>query len=152
MDYEVRVPFPQADDFEKVVKIINIEEEQKIKDTKYMSVYLEGVSERQVGYYVNAAIYLGLLTKNKDFSDLGKGIREKNSFLQTASLIQVLLSDRIIGTAFVLRRLMNKSIDRNDVAEMIQKEYPDYCEDIYIRRAQTVLSWTSWIDNQVKEE
>lgn len=148
MDYEVRVPFPQADDFEKVVKIVNIEEEEKVKDTNYMSVYLEDISDRQVSYYVNAAIYLGLLSKKKEFTELGKEIRNQNSVLQTASLIQVLLKDRVIGTAYILSHLMKKGINRDDVAELIQKEYPDYCDEIYKRRAQTVMSWAAWIEEQ----
>jgi len=148
MDYEVRVPFPQADDFEKVVKIVNIEEEEKVKDTNYMSVYLEDISDRQVSYYVNAAIYLGLLSKKKEFTELGKEIRNQNSVLQTASLIRVLLKDRVIGTAYILSHLMKKGINRDDVAELIQKEYPDYCDEIYKRRAQTVMSWAAWIEEQ----
>ncbi len=36
-------------------------------------------------------------------------------------------------------------MDKTDTAEIIEQETPGYTEVIYLRRAQTVLSWMGWI-------
>lgn len=146
------VPFPQADDFEKVVKIINIESEERLGSNDYVGMYLDNITSRQVSYYVNAAIYLGLLTKDKKFTELGRAIREKNELLQKAELMHVLLADDVIGRVYVLEKILPGKIDRQDVEDLIREKNPNYCDAIYGRRAQTVLSWTAWINKNCKDD
>ena len=36
-------------------------------------------------------------------------------------------------------------MDKSDIDEIIEQENPGYTDVIYLRRAQTVLSWMEWI-------
>jgi hypothetical protein len=37
------------------------------------------------------------------------------------------------------------------VADIIKRHYPDYSDAIYLRRAQTVVSWIDWIINKLNK-
>ena len=55
------IPFPQADDFEKIITILNLSNESLLKNSDSLSSILGGISIRQVSYYLSAAMYLGLI-------------------------------------------------------------------------------------------
>lgn len=40
MEEKNKIPFPQANDFNKIVKIIEIENEELLNDNKYLEKYL----------------------------------------------------------------------------------------------------------------
>ena len=142
-----RVPFPQANDFEKIVCLTNINNELCLKDFEFMSAFLGGITERQVSYYLSAAMYLGIINRDKKFTGLGNHLRTLNKFAQIIELIHILLSDSIIGSAYITQKVLEMRMETEDIAELIKKYYPDYTEPIYRRRAQTVQSWLTWIDS-----
>ncbi len=148
MDIDKNIPFPQADDFEKVVALTNIEDESMLADKTYVSELLGGISERQVAYYTNAAKYLGIIDNNKTFTEVGKRIRNLNQYLQRVEFIRLLMSDKVVGRAFISEKLMDIELEFDDIKALIYEEYPNYSEDIYIRRGRTVVKWIEWINNQ----
>lgn len=75
------IPFPQADDFEKVISLINIPDESKLSDKKYISFVLENVTDRQVMYYLSAAI-----SQSNNMAISGTLINSKNFVLTTEPL------------------------------------------------------------------
>ena len=77
-------PFPQADDFEKVVKILNVDDAEKLKNTSYISMLIGDLTSRQVSYYLAACKYLGLIDDKRCFTNEGKRIRKLVGVEQTA--------------------------------------------------------------------
>ena len=143
-----RPPFPQANDLEKVIQIINVPNEDTILNDEALGVYLDGITSRQARYYIAAAKYLGILDANKCFTESGKKLRGMNTYLQKIELIRTVLSDPVFGTVFVSEKVLGMTFSREDIAEIIEKDHPDYCDAIYLRRAQTVKSWINWINEQ----
>lgn len=147
------IPFPQADDFDKVIDIVAL----LIESPKTKNDLAENYDfdPRQSDYYLNAARYLGLV-EITDHSTYGpsalaidiysKSAQEKTAFLM-AILIKVPAVDKL-----------NKAWATDDKKPSIDKaieilgNLPDTSElaDSTIRRrAQTVMSWTSWLRTQL---
>lgn len=147
MDEIKNVPFPQADDFEKVISLLNIPDESKLDDKKYLSFVLENISERQVTYYLSACMYLNLVTKDKTFSPLGKSIRELSQTRQRIELIRLLISDKVFGTVFITEKVYGVKLEKEEIIEIIKSEFPSYSDELYDRRYQTVKKWLNWIDS-----
>ena len=55
MEQEKRkIPFPQANDFNKIYLLLNIEDERKLKDKNFLMNYVNLGTERQIAYYLSA--------------------------------------------------------------------------------------------------
>jgi len=150
MNNEFGAPFPQANDFEKVMMVINVESAEKLKDYKYMSVYLEDISERQVDYYITACTYLGLITKNKEFSELGKKLREKVGIEQMAEVSRIIVSDEVFGYIYFQQKFLGTELEREEIIEIMKERVSFNSDAMYERRASTIISWLRWI--REKEE
>lgn len=147
------IPFPQADDFEKIITILNISNESLLSDFDSMSSILGGITTRQVSYYLSAAMYLGIITgigNNKMFTDDGNRLRACNSSLQKAELISIILNDPVFRKIYVYQMMYGER-EISDVEELIKEYHPECTEQVCHRRAQTVLSWVKWIIDEIKD-
>ncbi len=145
---EFDAPFPQANNFDKVLMVINVEDPEKLKDYGYMTIYLEDVSERQVDYYISACTYLGLITQNKEFTELGKRIRSKVGVEQAAEISRVIVSDEVFGDIYFQQKFLGTELERGDVIEIMKENVSFNSEAMYERRASTIISWLRWIKTQ----
>ena len=142
-------PFPQANDFQKVISIINIDDDEKLKDYGYMCIYLGEISPRQVDYYISACIYIGLLDEHKAFTELGQRLHQMGTTDKMAELARYIISDEIFGTVYFRQKLLGFDLETEDVVD-IMKEYIVFeSEAMYKRRASTVLSWVRWLYKNV---
>lgn len=141
------VPFPQADDFEKIVTIVNISDSNALNDSVKLSQTLGGITDRQVAYYLSAATFLGLIESDKGqkkFAQKCLEIRNMNSYLQTAELISLILQNPVFSKVYSYTIVIGIQ-EVEDIKEVIKEYYPQYSDAIYERRAQTVSSWINWI-------
>lgn len=146
-----KVPFPQADVFEKIISILNIDDESLLKDKIYVSKLLGGIHERQVAYYISASIYLGLLTNEKKFTETANKLREKSSIRQSADLATLIISNKVFGEVYFLQKIYGEKFDVDDVVDIMKENDIVFDSDVmYKRRARTVIGWIQWIDNLVK--
>ena len=145
------IPFPQADDFEKVISLINVTDESKLSDKKYISFVLENVTDRQVMYYLSAAMYLGLISKDKHFTELGCYVRNLSPTKQRIELIRLLMSDNVFGTVYITEKVYGIKLEKEEVIDIIKSEYPQYSDELYERRYQTVKKWLLWIEKNFSE-
>ena len=145
------VPFPQADDFEKVILIVNITDEELLRDTAFMKKYLKGITGRQVSYFLSAAMYLNLINKDKKFTNLGMRIRSiSNHKMQIIELLNVLMNDDIIRYAFLYEKIQHVPLKNDYIAKMILNKYPNYSTQTCRRRGQTVRGWVEWMKKQLR--
>lgn len=147
------VPFPQADDFDRVIDIVALLiEGPKTKNDLAESYDFD---PRQSDYYLNAGRYLGLVESPDRStygpSELANFIYSKSSQEKNAYLMAILIKIPAVNE-------LNKAWDKVgqkpsiDNAIEILKNLPDTSElaDSTIkRRAQTVLSWASWLRIQL---
>ena len=150
METPNKIPFPQANDFEKIIKLLQISDEEVLLNDDALGEYLDGISSRQARYYIAAAKYIGLVDSEKRFSKLGRKIKNLNEYLQKIELIRLLLSDPVFGKVYITEKVMHLSLDTADIAEIIEQEHPGYCEAIYLRRTQTVKKWLGWVKKHLE--
>lgn len=150
MEKKNKAPFPQADDFEKVIALLNINNEDNLKKKSVISILLGDIDHRQVQYYISALMYLDLLTSDKKFSKKGEYIRTLGYTNQIIELAKIIVSKDVFGTAYFTEKFLDIKLNVNDVCN-IMKLYVDFdSESTYKRRSQTVIKWLEWINSNTK--
>ena len=139
--------FPQANDLEKVINVMSIEEPSLIKDRTHIAHILGDVSDRQITYYVSACVYLGFITPTRDFTSYGLRVLSLHRSEKTVEIARRIISDPIFGQVFFLQRMIGAPLERDDIIS-IMKQHTLLTEELYKRRAQTVVSWVEWIDQK----
>lgn len=146
------VPFPQANDFDKVIRILNIDQEEKLGDKQYLSIQLDMITDRQVQYYISACAYLGLINGKKEFTEIAHELRMLNSSEQTVELARLIVSDKVFGKAYFSQKLYNVKLSTEDIIEIMKENNVSFESDaMYKRRAQTVTSWLCWIEESFEK-
>ena len=150
---ENNAPFPQADDFEKIVNLINVCDDSNLSDNRYVSAALGDVTDRQVLYYLSAAAYLGLVENSRGsrkFTEYGLKVKSMPSYSQEIELMSIILKLPVFSKVFVLeKKVGHQTVD--DVAEVIKEVFPDFSDSICERRAQTVIKWIEWVINRLDD-
>lgn len=141
------VPFPQANDFGKIIAIVNVDDDTKLKDYSGMGVYLGDISSRQVDYYISACVYLNIINKDKEFTEIGQRLRNLYGIEQKAELARVIVSDEIFGSVYFRQKMLGVKLEREDIIEIMKQYVVFDSEPMYARRASTVISWIKWILN-----
>ncbi len=142
-----RVPFPQANDFGKILKIIEIDDEDRMSDTNYLLNYLELGTQRQISYYVSAAEFLGIVDKSRSFTSFGNELRNSIYESRVLKLCQRIISLPVFGEIFFMQYLYKEAVDTDYISQMISDIYGIDNVEVCNRRASTVKKWLSWIDS-----
>lgn len=161
------VPFPQADSFERIINLCellyNKEEDIYTKEVLNYNMSFTGMADftkRQVDYYTNAAIYLGLVEKVDDnptqfvLTDWGMSVLSTKSINERQiKYIKTIISHQAF--ARVLRMyLQNAEAPSKDTIVEIMKDcnlYNVRTEGMFRRRGSTVKSWVEWILGTIDE-
>lgn len=150
---EPNVPFPQADDFTKVIDLLGYLYEEDM--TKSDIAEQLDFDKRQADYYFNSCVYLGLAKKEhtKDgiyaqLNDEGRRILELPYREKRLALAEKILQHGIFNEIFhKLREVGNL---KNDYIVERMKQHQLYqisSDSTYYRRASTIKSWLNWILN-----
>lgn len=140
------VPFPQANDFNKIVQIIEIEDEELLKDNEYMKIYLSLGTSRQISYYLSACEFLGLINKRK-FTKLALEMRCLSKDTKILKFSQLIVSTPVFGEVFFSQYLYGEKYNSEQIAQLIGLIYKIDNLEVCKRRASTVLKWILWIEN-----
>ena len=146
------IPFPQADDFNKVVRLLNIEDENCLKNKHKISMILDGIADRQVQYYLSACMYLDLVNGKKEFTSIAKRLRNLSRTEQEIELAQLIISHDIFGHVYFLEKRLGTKLNRTDVIDLLKTYVQFESEEIYKRRSQTIIQWIEWINNKFNDE
>ncbi len=139
-------PFPQADDINKIIILLNMDDEALLSDSAFLGRFLGDITERQVSYYTSAMKYLGLITAERKYTPHAVYMRELSTFNQNIELAKLLLTDPVLAKVYFMEKALETKLDRDDVID-VMREYVDLgSENMYQRRSQTVMSWISWIN------
>lgn len=147
------VPFIQADNFERIVSLLENMYENPMTSDEIID--LMKFTSRQRDYYFNAGKYLGLFQKNKEdnvtrygLTDIGVNVYKKSYKDRQLELVKLILSHRIFRELFgeIIR---TGEIPNNGRVVELELEYNVCSEKVAQRRATTVLCWLSWIFNLV---
>lgn len=165
-------PFPQADDFNKVVnlceELLKYQSLTDINDEDHannkVGLYKEEVAEifeftsRQADYYANAARFLGLVSVDKKLvrlTELGYKIIQLPLTDKQIEFTKLILSSKPFAKVFEAYLSNNGNLDIVTVMRIVEScniENLNIEADTFPRRCLTVKSWVEWIATQIKED
>lgn len=151
------IPFPQANDFERIINIIELLNEASYTLDEIALHY--NIVKRQSKYYTDAAIYLSLvetdiINNNKVYilTEKGKNIIKSTIKSKYLKLVTSILEHEVFFK--VMKAYIEKEeIPTTEEIVQIMKDSTIYninSDSTYYRRASTVQSWIKWIVNLPK--
>lgn len=143
------IPFPQANDLDKVADLISLIEENINSKTEIAESF--EFDERQGDYYANAARYLGAIDKagtEFQLNDVGRAfIQLDASASRTHFIVSQLLQLPTFRAAIQLleqRGMQVANLTNSEIATIIA-EHTLLTGTTPGRRASTVRSWLNWV-------
>ena len=151
-----QIPFPQADNFERVIDLLSLLVEKDLTKEEITENYQ--FDRRQTQYYTDAGRYLGLISKYKNLiskeinyslTDQGKLILRKRHKVKYLEFIKNILKHKIFYETFKLT-INNGEIPRKqEVCQVMQESNLSINKTTIARRSTTVRSWLEWILSQI---
>ncbi|QPT40230.1 Uncharacterised protein [Oligella ureolytica] len=154
-------PFPQADEFKRVINLCELLLEKDFLSKEEITENYDFVS-RQTDYYSNAGKYLGLIDTGRDpatnqigcyLTDIGKKILTTNLADRQVLYIRQILSYQVFNKTLKLYFEKTSPPSKEEIVKIMKESrIPNMnSEKTFKRRATTVLSWINWILEQVDE-
>ncbi|MDZ7860652.1 MAG: hypothetical protein U5O15_08335 [Candidatus Krumholzibacteriota bacterium] len=146
------IPFPQADDFEKVINIMELVKSDVNSKEDFADYF--SFDPRQADYYYNAAKYLELVTKEKGIvclTELGEELVKLPRSKRHEGLIRQIFKHKVFYDSFNALKSGDESIEA--ITEIMRKNsvLNGGTESTLRRRASTILSWCRWIEEKIEE-
>ena len=162
------VPFPQADSFARVInlcEIINNEKDKTISReylrTNYDFTKKDSFESRQVDYYTNAAIYLGLISKingkvhslSYTLTENGKSLFDMHIQARQLKFAEIILKHKVFRKTLELYLKKAGVPSKAEVVPIMKKSnlYDINANSTFERRASTVIAWVNWIIGLIEE-
>lgn len=152
---EPNIPFPQADDFEKVVDLLTALNDSELEQEEITLNF--SFVQRQAHYYTRAAKYLNLIEKKNNkyqLTKLGNDIINRDFKDKYLLIISKILEHEVFNKTLKKYFLNNNYISKNEVIKIMKKSklynsktknFEKLSESTIERRSQTVLKWIKWI-------
>lgn len=148
---EPEIPFPQADNFKRVINLCELLLNEDMKKEDIVSKY--DFDPRQADYYTNAGIYLGLINKKSNsqlmysLSSKGKKIIRQKHRDRQLSLAKLILEHEVFNKSFKLYLKKGESPNKKEITNLMKESYiHNVKSDVTLmRRSSTVISWTNWV-------
>lgn len=152
-------PFPQADEFKRVINLCELLLEKDFLSKEEITENYDFVS-RQTDYYSNAGKYLGLINTEKDpatnqigcyLTDIGKEILTTDLADRQVLYIRQILSYQVFNKTLKLYFEKKSQPSTEDIVKIMKKSsIPNIkSESTFERRTSTVLGWINWILEQL---
>ena len=149
---EPRIPFPQADSFERVINICELLNEQQLSRNDVTEQYAFDV--RQTNYYTDAARYLGLLDKRKDgvtpiyaLSDAGRRILSLNFKQRQLAYCDCILSHKAFADTLLEYFETGRMPAMGAIVQIMKRSnlYNVESDSTFERRSSTIKGWLNWM-------
>lgn len=163
---EPKIPFPQADSFERIINLCEIlQNKSSITKEDLLSFYdfkqSDTFDKRQVDYYTNAARYLGFIERGRNENDevcyyltsKGTGLFELPIKERQLELLKSILSHFVFNKVLSLYFSKAEIPTKSEIIKLMKESnlYNVQSEDTFRRRASTILSWINWMLDLIEE-
>ena len=140
------IPFPQANDMSKIIKLIMASEEVLSDKEKAMAL-IEVSTARQVAYYLSALLFLKYITHDKKFTDLAKSVKIDEQKVKENIYQQ--LNENDVFKTFYIKFYKDKKVDVGVIKTTLleEKNSKKLAESTLNRRASTIKAWVEWMYN-----
>jgi len=149
---EPKVPFPQADNFKRVINLCELLSQDEMTRNDITLNY--AFDPRQTNYYTDAGRYLGLIDKRRENNEIVFSLTEEGQKIihskykaRQLKFVEAILRHRVFNEAIRLYLKRSEMPSRNEIVEIMTKSnlYQIGAESTFQRRASTVVSWINWI-------
>ncbi|MEH7223422.1 hypothetical protein V7112_06350 [Bacillus sp. JJ1566] len=151
----IDTPFPQADSYDILNSLLNLLNTRNMKKKEIVSKM--SVVDRQVDYYLNFGMYLGLI-KRKEIAGIThfslttetkEIFNQSNDNIKKLFIVEKIFKHNIFKRSF-LESIENCMISRDFIVELMIQENIDQLfglksDSTLYRRARTIESWIEWI-------
>ena len=140
-------PFPQANNFSRVIDLLGLLMEESLSKDDISSFY--NFEKRQADYYSSAGVYLGLIERGDpvELTPLGRDIMGYRYRVKKLAIIRVLLEHEVLNR--VMRQYLDtgRPVSTDEVIDIMNDSYLHNIgsQSTVRRRASTVKSWVRWI-------
>ncbi len=141
-----KIPFPQANDFNKIITILESKQEV-LKDREMIQELIEVGSNRQVLYYLSACQFLGLIDENDNFTEIAMDIKSYCYENKITALSSLIISKPVFGEVFFKKYFYGEDANTEEIAQLISDLWGTESYSVCLRRASTVKKWLEWIDS-----
>jgi hypothetical protein len=157
IEQEPDVPYPQANDIDKVIDIVTNFHSAGLSNKSAIAEFFD-FDERQGDYYLNAGYYLGLLKRipqSTEFSLTKEGeytARSKNRSRRNLLLLMQMLKRPSFNETLKIFDDGNRDLTllNVDVIWPIIQKHVELNETTAKRRASTVMSWIRWVNDAME--
>ncbi len=159
---EPEIPFPQADDFRKVINLCELAKNEDLTKEFIASEYEFNI--RQSDYYTNACRYLGLMKKERSdgityyrLTDEGESMLKSSYIERQLFLVNRILEHKIFHDVLQENFETGYSMTTNEIEDKMMS-YDLYhvgmktdVSSTYHRRASSIRGWILWILSIIEE-
>lgn len=150
------IPFPQADSFPRIIDLLGRLYNANEFLSKDEITLIYAFEERQTHYYVTAAIYLGLVTREQrtrqevtySLSKQGFYIMSQHPQKRNIELLKCILQHRIFNDSLTAWLEKAESLSKEEIVSIMGKGSERIAvgsDTTRNRRASTVRGWIEWI-------
>jgi len=156
---EPKLPFPQADSFERVINLCEVLKQKGTLTKEEITINYD-FDKRQTQYYTSAGKYLGLIDQEREegkikfkLSVLGEKIFNLSIIDRQTEFAKLILRHSIFKQVLELCFDMGNMPSRKKIVKLMLESnlYNINSEETYYRRASTIASWVNWIMNLIEE-
>ena len=151
-----RIPFPQADIFLRIIDLLGRLYNANESLSKDEITLIYAFNERQTNYYVSAAIYLGLVTREQkskqeitySLSKHGYFVMSQHPQKRNIELIKCILQHQIFHDCLTAWLEKEESLSKEEIMCIMCKGNEKMAlgsDKTRGRRASTVRGWIEWI-------
>jgi hypothetical protein len=158
---EPEIPFPQADNFERVINLCELLKQKEFMSKEEITQNYD-FDSRQTDYYSNANKYLGLINLGKDLltgqtgcflTEKGKQVFNLNLIDRQKEFVRLIVSHPVFKQTLNLYLDNGEIPDKETIVDLMKRSelYNVGSDSTYLRRASTIIGWTNWIISQTEE-
>lgn len=150
---EPELPFPQADNFERIINLCELLKQNEFISKDNITRNYD-FNYRQTNYYSDAARYLGLIKVVRKNQQTGctltpNGLRIFNLSIVERQLefVKLILAHTVFQNTLKLYFDKGEVPQKDEIVEIMKnaKLYNIHADETYRRRASTIISWINWI-------
>lgn len=136
--------FPQANDVNKIVKLIAAKDESIFLDSEKIREIIGPSEERTVQYYLSSLKFLGVIDNMKHFSTFGIELSLINNFEELRKEVaKYIIGVDIFEKIFLLEH-NEKRLTPTQIVRRMSYLKKKYSASTLKRRANTVRAWVDW--------
>ena len=147
------IPFPQADSFPRIIDLLGRLYNANESLNKEEITLIYAFDKRQTDYYVTAAIYLGLVSRerigNQDvtysLNSKGRAIMSQNPQKRNLGLAGCILCHKVFNQSLNIYLEQAQLPTSKNIVALMKYESKKYSKTTLERRARTVKGWIEWI-------